>query len=237
MLDQLPDYALYVIAECIASETSFRDKVDVAIDAAVLAVTCKSLEQLTRDINQLIDPMSTDGKLTPDVIDNLKRKKNRRIPAHIAKSSWGLSDDDLASLSFKIVRQKRMYLLQDIKKVSEVKFDGDCMKLYNSKRIHKLLDALSQPIRPDSNYCMNYIKTGKGNPDDIARLLKEMEFYHTYTAYPQLYWVYAQKYELEYGYYDRDHISSDAKSVALKRFKKKHPDKLHIVPETLLKYL
>lgn len=245
MLPDLPNAVLFVIAEQLTKETSFRDKVDVAIDAASLSCVCKF--PLANEVICLLDPMSVDGKLTSEVLENLKRKMNKRVPAQIAKLSWGLSDDDMAHLPNSIISRNNKhvttYKLQDVKKASERKFqsNGVTLHLHTSvkqlNRTQILLNILDQPIRPDSKYCQYYIKTGKGNPQDIARLLKEMDFYHTYTTYPQLYWVYSQKYSLDYGYYDRDHISNDAKCTALRRFKTRHPDKMHIVPQTLLRFL
>jgi hypothetical protein len=82
-----------------------------------------------------------------------------------------------------------------------------------------------------------YIKTGKGNPEEIAKLLKEMEFYHIYTNYESFFSSNIIKYHLDYGYYDRDHISMDAKQQALREFINENPQKLEIIPKSIIRFL
>jgi hypothetical protein len=91
-------------------------------------------------------------------------------------------------------------------------------------------------MRLDSSACLSYIVKGAGNPEEIARRLKEMDFYHTYTDYKELFDHYTDKYRMEYGYYDRDHISKDAKAVALSSFVKMHPDKTYLIPNSLRRF-
>ena len=103
--------------------------------------------------------------------------------------------------------------------------------------LSKILEQNSITLRPDSKFCSTYICTGRGNPDEIVKVLKEMDFYHTFTDYNKFFDIITAKYSCEYGYYDRDQISNDAKQRALEAFIEANPSKKYIIPPSLHKYI
>jgi hypothetical protein len=246
----LPSLVISKIAEFLHDETPFRDKVDIAIDAASIQVA--GLQELSHELTTLVDPSAKEGKLSPIVKTNLSNRKKRVLPAENAKRVWGLTDEDLKYVPARSVYSSKngepmkIYNIQDIKKTSAAKFSHsyENLKAYHSQqqltRFYKLQEVLTQhqlTPRVDSTFCEKYIKTGKGNPEEIAKVLKEMDFYHLHTEYKKYFTFYTAKYGCEYGYYDRDHISGDAKKRALQEFREKFPDKLNLIPQSLHRFL
>lgn len=234
----LPKLTLYKIADFLKDETPFRDKVDIAIDAVSLKIA--GFNDLAIVLIETLDPTSKDGNFSPILLKNLIFQKNQYITEATAKLTWGLNNDDLAILKPK----KNRYKLQEVKRLSAFKFENSYEKLKANKNqlrryniLQQVLNSFDMSIRPDSKFCESFIKTGKGDPQCIAKILKEMEFYHLFTEYHRYFNVYKVIYSCEYGYYDRNHISDDAKKKALSEFVKNHPDKLNIIPNSLHRFM
>lgn len=247
-LTDLPGLIVNKIATYLADETPFRDKSDVVTDCCSLAVA--GARHLHQELLMIIDPCTKDRKLSLLVHQNIIIEKNRWILSKTAIETWGVSDEDLHSIPKRMIVLKsksvNMYRLRDVRRASEAKFEGSYEKLkaFNNSqqlervnRLKKILTQYNISIRLDSKCCDNYIKYNKGDPTNIARLLKEMEFYHIFTNYNKLFNMFAAKYQSEYGYYDRDHVSSDAKKKALKDFVKLQPDRVHMIPSSLHKFI
>lgn len=246
MLHELPGGVLYTIAAFLNKEDPFYDKVDIAINASALRLA--GCGALANELIYRLDPLSENGQLTSKVLKNLKNKRNQLISTVSAKETWNLTDDDIGELPMKrSIRNNKitnLCKLQDVKRISANKFSNNYENLF-AKKVQKkncvvlqsLLLRYNVGLRIDSKICQMYIKTGKGNPEDIAKLLKEMEFYHIYTNYESCFSSNIIKYHLDYGYYDRDHISMDAKQQALREFINENPQKLEIIPKSIIRFL
>lgn len=240
----LPDIPTFFVASFVAKENLFNDKSDVYRGACNLNLA--SLKDLSYEVLRAMDPLSKDGVVSLQVKKYISSLNKRLVSEELAIKDWKLSNDDLAKLC---VQKKpggaTFYRLKDVRRASAIKHQENTIALLEkvfpgaNERIAQLLSHLSKhnvPIRLDSTACVAFITKGVGNPDEIARRLKEMDFYHTYTDYKNIFDYYTDKYRVEYGYYDRDHISSDAKALALASFLKKNPDKIYLVPESLKRF-
>lgn len=242
----IPDIPASIIGQTLAREGLFVDKSDVYRHACDLQLAC--LGDISVEVLRAMDPLSKDGVVSPQVRRYLKSLNRRLVSFEEAARLWGLSAEDLEGLATyrKPSSRATFYRLKDVRRLSAQKHDGNPTKLLQraypgaTERIALLLSALSKqnvPMRLDSAACTSFIERATGNPDDIARRLREMDFYHTYTDYKEIFDYFTDKYRVEYGYYDRDHISRDAKALALSAFMKEHPDKRHLVPESLNRFI
>jgi hypothetical protein len=243
----LPDLVLVKIAEYIAEESPFRDKVDIILDAINLQRTCKKFKELSPVIIKHVDPFSQDDKLSPIVLKNIKFKFKRYISLNTITNTWGLTSEDISNLRRKTVilspsKIDYLYRLQDIKKLSIMKFNNRIEHLHEFTELNQQerFNALQQEMlkqnismRPDSKMCESYIRSGKGNLIEIVQILKELDFYHTFTDYCVYYAACAANYYCEYGYYDNSFISSNAKKRALQDFNTNYPDKKNLIPRSL----
>lgn len=244
-LNDLPYPALQQIAKYLNEETPFRDKVDIAVDAASLA--CAGATFLSAELNYCIDPSSKNGKLSECVKKNLQVKKQRWIRETAAVNNWGITSEELKDVpSKKLDNSTRLYKFQIVKRKCAAKFceSYDRCKAYTSykqlERSHILDKELTKhglSLRPDSKFCESYIRFGRGDPTEIAKSMKEMAFYHTFTDYLKYFWMYAAKYACENGFYDRDEVSAQAKQRALKDFVQKYPEKQKIIPTSLHRFI
>ena len=242
----LPLLAISRIGDYLKDETAFRDKVDIAIDVAALKVAGKCFNGLTCELISYIDPLSSNGEYSPKLMKNIKDNKKRWIVQDIAQRSWGLSSVDLINVQKKKNANGIHYRLLQVKRASERKFDGsyERLKAYTSsrhlERYHKLKDALNKYkacLRTDSKSCDKYVQSGKGDPNTIAKVIKEWEFFHLYTDYRRYYTQEAVGYYLEYGFYDWNQIIQDAKKKALKDFVCTQPKKASLIPMSLSDFL
>lgn len=245
-LNDLPYPALRRIAEYLNEESTFRDKVDIAIDSATLACACVTI--LSAELNHCIDPSSKNGKLSECVKKNLQLKKQRWINEQTAIKKWGLTLEELKDIPSKLLDPStRLYKLQFVKRRSADKFcesyerlgvySSSNKQLERSQVLDKELTKHGLSLRIDSKFCESYIRFGRGDPMSIAKSLKEMAFYHTFTDYLKYFWMYAAKHACQNGYYDRDEVSAEAKKRALTDFVQKYPDKKKIIPESLHRFI
>lgn len=244
-LNDLPILALRRIAEYLNEETSFRDKVDIAIDSASLAVV--GAIDLASELNHCIDPSSKNGKLSECVKKNLEIKKQRWINEQTAIGKWGLTLQELKDIPSKLLDSSTtVYKLQFIKRKCAAKFSENYerCKAYTSRKqlersqlLDKELTKHGLSLRPDSKFCDSYIRFGRGDPIEIAKSLKEMSFYHTFTEYLKYFQMYAAKHACENGFYDRDEVSAEAKKRALLLFVEKYPEKQNIIPTSLHRFI
>lgn len=241
----VPDIPASIIAVSLAREGTFVDKSDVYRHACDLKLAC--LGDLSAEVLRALDPLSKDGVLSPQVRRYVSSLNRRLVSFDEAVRRWGLSAEELDKLAAhkKASSKATFYRLKDVRRISAMKHDGNPTRLLERaypgarERIALLLEELSKQnlaMRMDSAACSSFIESGRGRPEDIARRLKEMDFYHTYTDYKEIFDYFTDKYRVEYGYYDRDHISKDAKALALSAFLKEHPDKRHLVPESLERF-
>lgn len=244
-LNELPNTILYEISKYISLESPYHNKVDIFKDSIILKLAC--CLELSKYVNEYIDPTSKDGKISENVLKNLRLEKNKWIDEKQVED-WGLCKLDLQHVYFKTLETKKkvvnFYKLQDIKMLSAKKYAYDYTKIHTNpiqlNRLLKLEESfkkISSHLRFDSTKCCLYIKTGKGNPDDIAIVLKEMEFYHTFTDYKKYFIKFMIEYDTIYGYYSRNDISYDAKKMALNKFVIACPEKRHIMPHSLQRFL
>lgn len=104
------------------------------------------------------------------------------------------------------------------------------------QRHDELVEKLGQrglELRSDSRLCSAYIENGKGDANEIANIMHEMDFYHRYTDYRQIYreiWREEKEYA---GWCDPDEVSLMAKSEALRSFALGRTDCPDYVPPTL----
>ena len=238
----LPDIPTAILASFLAKESLFYDKSDVYREACNIKAIGSAGTWLAQEVLRAMDPLSKDGVLSPQLKRHISSLNKRMVSHDVAIKDWGLTKNDLSILT--PAHRAVFYKLKDVRSTSANKYHS-ARALLNSiypsstDRIDKLIDCLSKhnvSIRLDSIACLSYIAKGVGNPEEIARRLKEMEFYHTYTDYKELFDHYTDKYRMEYGYYDRDHISKDAKVVALSSFVKMHPDKTYLIPDSLRRF-
>ena len=216
MLDLLPDLVLQHIAERLQDETTFRDKYDIAIDAASLSVvgsqSCTFLANAIREKNTI--------------------NKQKFISARTARVVWGICDSELEKLPAKLVVSSdsslsfvKLYKQQSVKLLSSLKFGDDPVKLYKFKaqsfeqsrfdRLKVELDKFGVPFRADSRLVYNYIVAGTGDAVAIAKTLLELKFLYAQPNFNRYMAYYTAKYKREYGYYDKADIFNDAKQRAL----------------------
>lgn len=235
----LPQLVLCKIASNLTDESPFRDKIDVAIDAVMLQIA--GWNSLASYVVEIVEPNCIDSKLSTIVSRNLELKKNQRMPIITAKNLWGLTNVDLDQL---VATKNLKYRFQDVKKLSAIKFSNNYDMLLNFKHIKQkerytnLLDILKNnnvSIQLNSKLCERYIKFGKGDPDHIAKILKENEFYHIYTNYVILLEKFMANYYCEFGYYDIINTTLQAKQHALKEFANKNS--INTIPISLHKFL
>lgn len=246
-LNDLPCLALRRIAEYLNEETAFRDKVDIGIDSASLALV--GAKYLSAELNNCIDPSSKNGKLSECVKKNLQTKKHRWISEQTAISIWGLTLEELKDIPSKRLdgfNSTRLYRFQFVKRKCAAKFceSYERFKAYTSRKqlersqtLDKELTKHGLSLRLDSKFCDSYIRFGRGDPNEIAKSLKEMSFYHTFTDYLKYFWMYAAKYACDQGYYDRDEVSAQAKKRALNDFVQKYPEKQNLIPQSLHRFI
>lgn len=240
--DQLPSLSLSRIAHYLSIETPFRDKDDIACEALNLSLVAKQFKELSEEILHCIDPACKNGQLSPVVLKNIQKLRTRWISLPTA-NMWGLQLSDLEHIPYKEISGNKHYKLQQVKRLSEQKFCGSVQQLKSCRQFQRykvLENALTEhgvKLRIDSKFCDRFIKTGQGDPNNIAKLLKEMEFYHIFTDYFRFFSACAAKYTCEYGYYDRNHISIDAKKQALQDFIHRNPHQLHLIPTSLHRFI
>lgn len=244
--NELPLTALSRIAFYLKDDSPFRDKVDVALDGIMLKAAGWAWKSLAGFVVEIVDPSVKDGKLTSVVTHNLSLKKKKDINTGLAKSVWGVNDSDLENLIFKIKKGKYFYKLQDVKKVSSIKFSNNyenliAFKNLKQKERYKYLqntfDKFRITIQLDSKLCSNYIKFGKGDPENIAKVIKENEFYHIYTNYLIELEKFMVNYYCEFGYYDIIQTTLLAKKNALKNFVKINSPNQCLIPLSLRKFM
>lgn len=237
-LNDIPDLAMDVISSFLTKETPYHDKVDIAIQAAILKMAgCK---QLADQILYTIDAYSTDSQ----VFQNIQAKKRQWIDKSKAEHVWGLNNDDLSQLPNKKIRSmnkyKIMYPMHLVKRKSAIKFSDsyENLKAYTNKQQIERLNVLKTSLnkynallRIDSKLCDLYVKKGNGEPDKIAKHLAEMEFYHLYTNYKKYYAYFTVEHYMNIGFYDWAQITEDAKKRALTEFQNVHHDRLYIIPD------
>jgi hypothetical protein len=245
-INDLPDMVLHKIAYYITEETPFRNKSDVVKDSCCLAIA--GIAQLSNEILFVLDPSANGNKLSPLVHKNILIENNKWISINIATNVWGVTEENMTGLPKRqlILKSTTVYRLRDVRKISEMKFDGSYEKLktFNTKQQLKRLTLLKKAvneynisIRLDSKCCDNYIKNNRGQPENIARLLKETEFYHIFTNYNKLFGILAGKYYSEYGYVDHDHVNIDAKKKALNDFIRDKSNKIDVIPKSLFRFI
>ncbi len=241
--DELPDSVLLKISQYLKDDSPFRDKVDVALESVMLKSAGWPWQRLAGFVVEVVDPSVKDGKLTSVVSRNLSLKKNQHVSAKTAKSVWGLTDDDLISLTFK---NKKYYKFQDVKMLSAIKFSNNYENLIafknlkqkeRYKNLQNTFDKYKITIQLDSKLCNMYIKFGKGEPENIAKVIKENEFYHIYTNYLLELEKFMVNYYCEFGYYDVIETSLMAKKNALKDFMKVNSSNRCLIPISLHKFL
>jgi hypothetical protein len=239
VIDILPALVLCKIASFLIDDSPFRDKVDVATDAVMLQIA--GWKSLSCYVFELVDPCCLDGKLNITVRRNLGLKKNQRMTTSTVKNTWGLTDVDLGQL---VATKNLKYRFQDVKKLSAIKFENNYDNLQNLKhakqidRYKKLISIFQDnkiSIQLDSKLCERYIKFGKGDPDHIAQIIKENEFYHMYTNYIIVFEKCMANYHCEFGYYDIVFITLQAKKQVLEDFIKKNS--INMIPISLHKYM
>ena len=244
--NELPLTALSRIAFYLKDDSPFRDKVDVALDGVMLKTAGCTWKSLACFVVEIVDPSVKDGKLTSVVTRNLYLKKNKDIKADLAKSLWGLTDADLENLIFKIKKGKKFYKFQDVKKFSSIKFSNNYENLIafknlkqkeRYKNLQNTFDKYRITIQLDSKLCNYYIKFGKGDPENIAKVIKENEFYHIYTNYLFELEKFMVNCYCEFGYYDVIQITLLAKQNALKDFMKINSSNQNLIPLSLRKFL
>lgn len=240
-LNDLPCLALRRIAEFLNEETAFRDKIDIAIDSAALALV--GATYLSAELNNCIDPSSKNGKLSECVKKNLQHKKLSWISEQTATRTWGLTLEELKDIPSK---RPQLYRFQFVKRKCAAKFceSYERFKAYTtskqlerSQMLDKELTKHGVSLRLDSKFCDSYIRFGRGDPNDIAKSLKEMAFYHNFTDYLKYFWMYAAKHACEEGYYDRNEVSAQAKKRALTDFVQKYPEKRNLIPTSLHRFI
>lgn len=250
----LLDIPTMVVASNLAKESLFNDKSDIYREACNIKAVGSCGLALSQDVLRAMDPLSRDGVVSTQVKRHISSLNKRLVSQEAAIKNWGLDREDLEGLAsykkqdgtklYKNDGRAVFYRLKDVRRMSAKKYqsaDALLNAIYPgaTERIALLIDSLEKhnvTMRLDSAACLSFIVKGAGNPEEIARRLKEMDFYHTYTDYKELFDHYTDRYRVEYGYYDRDHISKDAKAVALASFVKKHPDKTCLIPESLRRF-
>jgi hypothetical protein len=82
-------------------------------------------------------------------------------------------------------------------------------------RLRDLLTARGCELRGDSRLCSAYIYQNEGDPEVIAEVMEEMDFFHSFTKYRDFFEE-EKRAELEYkGRYDADDVSESAQYYAL----------------------
>lgn len=106
------------------------------------------------------------------------------------------------------------------------------------ERREKLISALSAlgcTLRNDSRLCDEYIKSGKGDANEIAVIMCEMKFYFDKTNYRNILNKNIQDARECDEWYDYDDMSEISKYEALQRYCRKHANNLRMdeIPESL----
>lgn len=242
VLNDLPLLAINRIAIFLNERGPYRDIVDIAVDTASLKMAGCAL--LANDLVTQVDAFSKDGKYSTQVLQNIKTQKELWIEKKVAENIWGLNDEDLSHIPRKKTRVNT-YPLKYVKKLSAIKFNENyaLLKTYNSIEhlnrlcyLKQILQKYNASLRIDSKSCDNYIRNGKSDPDRIAKLMKEMEFYHLYTDYKNYISHITVINYIQCGYSDYDQIIEEAKEKALRQFILTHQDH-SMIPESLRYYV
>lgn len=110
----------------------------------------------------------------------------------------------------------------------------------SKKKRRKLLsDRLGEyglEMRSDSKVCKAYIEMNKIGLDTVVDIMREMDFFYSYTHYTDLIEHYKMLDRSMCGYYDIDNCIMMAKIEAIARYKKKNrnnADRMSLIPESL----
>ncbi len=116
----------------------------------------------------------------------------------------------------------------------KIKTQQELEKRLNEERIENemknrrltLINLLKEhdlPLRDDSVLCNNYIYENSGDPDEIVKIMVEMNFYFKCTDYSNLIYNYTSNhidYERGFGYYGYKDLSQDTKNMLSEQAKK-----------------
>jgi hypothetical protein len=100
------------------------------------------------------------------------------------------------------------------------------LRAQRQRRQDRLVAALAArgcQLRADSSVCQAFVDDGEGDPEHIATVMEEMQFFFEHTAYAVLYdedWEHQRQYE---GWADRGEVSAVAKQAALSAWARQYP--------------
>ena len=171
---------------------------------------------------------------------------------------YKLTNNDLANvrkIEYIVLYVSYLYLIKDIEHLAKNKH-GTLVKLEEKKQqtqqkiklkkeyeqkiedirkknLEEYLKSIGlNGIRPDSELCTNFIKKGENSGYsliEIGKILKEMEFYHTYTKYSSMLRnvIHNEIQDIKewqgwYHWTDKDELISNIKYLALKDYIKQN---------------
>lgn len=229
-MDSLPLDCIRLIAQNLTDRSDpFRGPADMAKDAANLARSCKAMRPLS------------DAMFARVSREDAARDRSRFVPLGTVSKHYMLKPADRMFVATRTIDRwgNKAFKLTDVRRACRAKFqdsvdhwraerrrlEADRAKrqersqLLKEQRRERLQAALVKrgcTLRNDSRLCKAFIDRGEGDLEDIATVMEEMNFFHTHTAYRDMYEEERQD-ELEYrGRYDPDEVSWTAQGMALR---------------------
>lgn len=92
-------------------------------------------------------------------------------------------------------------------------------------------------LRSDSRLCEQYVRNGSLSLELVVNTMEEMNFYHNYTNYREIYGDIVEEMLNYKGRFDKDEVSEEAKSEALDLFVKNNDDYEKLLPASLMNKL
>lgn len=186
----------------------------------------------------------------------------RRITQSTAKKDYRLKEDDLEQLECMLHRNPygrrsppmKLYYVSDVRIAalrrfgSRPAFEVALAMAQNRQRkarmtkaermaerervlVHKLQEHGCE-LRDDSRLCSAYIERGVGDPQAIATIMEEMQFFHNHTRYADIISRNIEDALDLFGQFDRDEESACAKAEALELYVDAGMN-LHLIPASL----
>jgi hypothetical protein len=170
--------------------------------------------------------------LSPERVRWLRISRVRELRDSEARKLWGLDPEELAVLRRRYNGKVRAYEALELARalcgddLEVLRRRGETVdqrraerKAAKDRRRLELVVALNERgcrLREDSRLCKAYIEEGVGNPDDIAKNMQEMAFFHRHTRYGDFFREIVESYREDGEWWDRDEVSAQAKAMALK---------------------
>lgn len=193
--------------------------------------------------------------------------KYNKVPKTIAIKEYKLTEKDLYDIPYEAVRNPHYssgssmmlyprYLLslasrkkwgtpdnlygKKIKQQQASEKRKNTIKNNKNNRIKELTDALENKgleLRSDSRLCEQYVRNGSLSLELVVNTMEEMNFYHNYTNYREIYGDIVEEMLNYKGRFDKDEVSEEAKSEALDLFVKNNDDYEKLLPASLMNKL